>query len=202
MSTLLGLTFGVQGWLHLGDDRWVALKTSPSGGARHSIEAYLLAFEVEGLARGTYHYAPDAHALTLLGMHTPRALLRDFIPTQPGFHDCHALVVMTSVFARVQWKYETARAYRVILLDAGHLGQTFAVAATSLGLAPFCTAAIDDPLIEKHIGVDGVDEAVLFAVGVGPRPEAKSWAPHHDRKPAPETAPPAWAARAPGQFRR
>jgi nitroreductase len=84
----------------------------------------------------------------------------------------------------------------VVLLDAGHLGQTFALAATSLGLAPFCTAAIDDPRIEQHLGVDGIDEAVLFAVGVGARPEGKAWAPDHDGSWVPETTPPAWAARA------
>jgi SagB-type dehydrogenase family enzyme len=197
ISTLLGLTFGVQQWMHLGGERWVAMKTSPSGGARHSIEAYLLAFKVEGLEPGTYHYAPDTHALTALDSPTPQALLKQFVPSQTGFHDCPALIVMTSVFARMQWKYDFPLAYRVILLDAGHLGQTFALVATSLGLAPFCTAAIDGPGIEQHLGIDGIDESVLFAVGVGPRPAGKSWAPSHDRSGVPHTAPPAWAGREP-----
>ena len=167
VTTLLGLTFGVQRWLEVGDDRWVALKTSPSGGARHSIEAYLLAFHIEGLENGTYHYCPDSHTLTLLQSPTPPGLLVDFLPTQVDFHNPPALVVMTSVFARVQWKYQHPYAYRVVLLDAGHLGQTFALVATALGLAPFCTAALDAPRLEQHLGIDGISEAVIFAVGVG-----------------------------------
>jgi hypothetical protein len=90
ISTLLGLTFGVQCWADMGRDRWVALKTSPSGGARHSLEAYLLAFRVDGLDAGTYHYSPDRHALTPLDGPTPPSLLPAFIPDQPWFHDAPA----------------------------------------------------------------------------------------------------------------
>lgn len=197
MATLLNLTFGVERWLDVGEDRWVALKSSPSGGARHSIEAYLMAFAVDGLESGTYHYCPDSHALTLISAPTSRDLLASFVPTQPGFHDPAALLVMTSVFARVQWKYQDPHAYRVILLDAGHLSQTFALVATSLNLAPFCTAAIDTAGIEEHLGLDGISESVVLALGVGPRPAGKDWAPMHDRSASPRTRPPAYASRLP-----
>jgi SagB-type dehydrogenase family enzyme len=65
---------------------------------------------------------------------------------------------MTAVFRRTMWKYHHARAYRVVLLDAGHLCQTFCLVATWLGLAPFCTAALKDTLIEKDLGIDGIRE--------------------------------------------
>lgn len=197
LSALMGLTFGAQRWVDLGGDRQVVLKTSPSGGARHSIEAYVLAFRVEGLENGTYHYGPDAHTLAKVVAATPRSLLEAFIPTQTGFHNPAALILMTSVFERVQWKYRFPRAYRVVLLDAGHLGQTFALVATSLGLAPFCTAALDDPLVEEHLGIDGIREGVVFAVGVGRRPEAVEWAPMHEDVPVPPTWPPSWTKRFP-----
>lgn len=197
ISALLGLTFGAQRWVDLGRKRHVMLKTSPSGGARHSIEAYLLSFRVRGLESGTYHYDPDAHSLTGLERATPRSLLEHFIPTQTGFHDPAALIVMTSVFERVQWKYSFARAYRVVLLDAGHLGQTFALVATAIGLAPFCTAALDDARVEEHLEIDGIREGVVFAVGVGPRPEGIAWAPMHDDSPTPPTNPPSWEDRFP-----
>ena len=74
---------------------------------------------------------------------------------------------MTAVFPRVQWKYPSARAYRTVLLDAGHLCQTFCLVATWLGLAPFCTAAIKDTLIEKDLGLDGIRESVLYMAAVG-----------------------------------
>ena len=74
---------------------------------------------------------------------------------------------MTAVFPRTMWKYQFARAYRVVLLDAGHLCQTFCLVATWLGLAPFCTAALKDTLIEEDLGIDGIRESVLYIAGVG-----------------------------------
>jgi SagB-type dehydrogenase family enzyme len=170
LSILVGATFAVQRWMDVGEREWVALKSSPSGGARHSVEAYVVACRVDGLASGIYHYNPDEHALTTLRGEDPRQLLATAMPTQPYFHDCAALVVMTSVFARMQWKYSHPHAYRVVFLDAGHLSQTFLLTATALGLAPFCTAAIDARVIESSLGIDGVSEAVLHAVGVGAKP--------------------------------
>jgi SagB-type dehydrogenase family enzyme len=170
LSVLLGTTFAVRQWMDVGEREWVALKSSPSGGARHSVEAYVVACHVEGLSSGIYHYDPDEHVLTTLRDEDPRELLATAMPTQPCFHDCAALVVMTSVFARMQWKYPQPHAYRVVFLDAGHLSQTFLLTATALGLAPFCTAAIDARVIESHLAIDGVSEAVVHAVGVGARP--------------------------------
>ncbi len=78
-----------------------------------------------------------------------------------------ALFLMTAVFQRTMWKYHMPRAYRVVLLDAGHLCQTFCLVATWLGLAPFCTAALLDSLIEDDLGIDGIRESVLYVAGVG-----------------------------------
>jgi SagB-type dehydrogenase family enzyme len=78
-----------------------------------------------------------------------------------------ALFLMTAVFPRSMWKYRFARAYRVVTLDAGHLCQTLCLTATFLGLAPFCTAALKDTLIEKDLGLDGITESVMYVAGVG-----------------------------------
>jgi SagB-type dehydrogenase family enzyme len=80
---------------------------------------------------------------------------------------------MTAIFLRVMWKYRFARAYRVVLLDAGHLCRTFCLFATWLGLAPSCTAALEDSLIEQDLGIDGISEAPLYLAAVGVPPEDK-----------------------------
>ena len=63
-----------------------------------------------------------------------------------------------------------ARAYRAILIEAGHLCQTFCLTATWLGLAPFCTIAMKDTAVEKALRVDGISESVIYAMGAGVRP--------------------------------
>lgn len=195
LATLLGLTFGVQRWIRVGDGQWVAMKSSPSGGARHSIEAYVLALDVEGLDRGTYYYCPDSHSLTSIDRETTPGLLESLVPTQPGFHGAKAVILTTAVFERMQWKYSHPHAYRVIMMDVGHLSQTFALVATDLSLAPFCTAALDYEIAERHLDVDGVSESVVLLLGVGARPDGKQWSPMHDRSVAnPATRPPTRSA--------
>ncbi len=159
LASLCGLTFGVQSWLVFDGTAPQALKTSPSGGARHSIEAYICARNVAGLPAGIYHYGPDTHVLSRVRDGFTVDDIGGFLPAQPWYTGAAVVVFMTSVFARVQWRYKHARAYRNVFLEAGHLGQTFCLLATRLGLAPFCTAAIAEDPVELALGVDGVSEA-------------------------------------------
>ncbi len=177
LGTLLGLSFGVQWWLDIRGIGRVALKTSPSGGSRHPIEAYVLALRVQGLDRGLYHYNAGTHRLELLHRGASGAQVARYLNGQWWFSGAAAVVLMTAVFARTQWKYQASRAYRVVLIDAGHVCQTFCLVATWLGLAPFCTMALADSKIESDLGIDGVRESILYAAGVGARPKETDWAP-------------------------
>ena len=161
LATLLGLTFGVQAWRDVPGIGRVPMKTSPSGGARHPIEAYVVAPRVRGLGRGLYHYNAASHRLERLRTGATSRQVTTYLNGQDWFGGAAALVVMTAVFARTQWKYPASRAYRAVLLDAGHLCQTFCLVATSLGLAPFCTMALADSRIERDLGIDGVAESVV-----------------------------------------
>jgi SagB-type dehydrogenase family enzyme len=171
VGSLLGLTWGVQRWVAIPKIGSVAAKTSPSGGALHPIEAYVFARNVDGLRPGIYHYASADHRLELIrGGATSRQITR-YLANQWWYGGAGLVVFMTAVFARTQWKYDYARAYRAVLIEAGHLCQTFCLTATWLGLAPFCTLAFADSGIERALGVDGISESVLYATGAGVRPE-------------------------------
>ncbi len=194
LATLLQLTWGVHGWIQVPGLGRFALKTSPSGGARHSIEVYVLARKVEGLRRGLYHYNPDTHRLGPVSRSGPRRV-SDYLPEQAWYDDASAVMLMTAVFERVQWRYPYARAYRAVLAESGHLCQTFCLVATSLGLAPFCTMALADSRIERDLKIDGVSESVIYAAGVGARPKGVDWAPWPGSDRTPVLTPPAHAGR-------
>lgn len=167
VSKLLRTTWGVQGYLDADLFGKLPYKTSPSGGARHPGEVYLMALRVEGLERGFYHYQAKDHRLAKLPGNATARAASAYCAGQAYFGKAAALFIMTAVFARTMWKYGRARAYRVVLLEAGHLCQTFCLTATRLGLAPFSTAALRDSLIEKDLGLDGISESVLYVAGVG-----------------------------------
>jgi len=167
IALLLQTTWGIQSYLESQQFGPLPLKTSPSAGARHPIEVYLMALRVRGLALGLYHYHAKDHALEKIDSKATARLARGYCADQPYVERAAALFIMTAVFARTMWKYHHPRGYRVVLLDAGHLGQTFCLTATHLGLASFCTAALKDSLIENDLGIDGVSESVLYVTGVG-----------------------------------
>ena len=172
LATLLKLTWGVQWWAHARGQGRVAFKTSPSGGARHPIEAYVLALRVRDLPRGLYHYAADRHRLERLSRRATSRQITEYCADQAWYGSAAAVVIMTAVFSRERWRYRSPRAYRAILLDAGHLCQTFCLVATWLKLAPFCTMALADSRIERDLKIDGVSESVVYVAGVGSRPKA------------------------------
>jgi SagB-type dehydrogenase family enzyme len=177
LSTLLWLACGIQHWVKLpAPIGRVALKTSPSGGARHPLEAYVAAVRVRGLAPGLYHYSPDRHLLQLLREGCTARQCSGYLAGQWWYGAASAIMFMTAVFGRNQWKYPDSAAYRTVILDAGHVCQTFCLTATWLGLAPFCTVAMKDSKVECDLGVDGITESVIYAAGVGIKPR-KDWAP-------------------------
>ena len=92
-------------------------------------------------------------------------------------------MLITAVFERSRWRYDYPRGYRAVLIEAGHFCQTFLLAATWLGLAPFCSMALADSRIEGDLRIDGVDESVIYAAGVGTRPPgvARAQTPHPKR---------------------
>ena len=175
-ATILGLSAGVQKWV-LGSDRDVPLKTSPSGGARHPVEAYVVARDVRGLDPGIYHYAGDRHALERLRRGASAKQIRAYLPHSGYFAGASALVLFTAVFERQLWRYPYSRAYRAALVEVGHVCQTFCLAATSLGLASFSVMGLADSVIERDLGIDGIGESVLYAAGVGRPPAGATWAP-------------------------
>ncbi|MGH9349312.1 MAG: SagB family peptide dehydrogenase [Vicinamibacterales bacterium] len=176
VAALLRLTWGVQRWGIAPGQGRVALKTSPSGGACHPGEVYVLAVRIDGLAPGLYHYESHRHRLALIRRSATPADIGRYLPGQPWYRRASALFLMTAVFERAQWRYPTPRAYRTVLVDAGHLCQTFCLTASWLKLAPFCSMALADSIIERDLGIDGESEGVLYAAGVGSRAVA-GWRP-------------------------
>lgn len=173
LGTLLARTFGAQARGTVQGQGQVIVRTSPSGGSRHPIEAYVLAWNVDGLSPGAYHF--DSDTMELVDLRTPIAAsdIPALLAHQTYFAHAGAVVVMCPVFARTMWRYGSSRAYRTVLIDAGHLGQTFCLVATALGLAPFTTMAFSEAALERVLGLDGVRECPIYVAGVGtPDPSA------------------------------
>ncbi|MEO7149716.1 MAG: putative peptide maturation dehydrogenase, partial [Rhodanobacteraceae bacterium] len=148
-------------------------KSSPSAGGLHATEAYLLAQRVEGIAPGLYHYHPVEHALEplrALNADEAGSLARRFVAAQAYYAQAPVLIALVSHFQRNFWKYrDHAKAYRAVILDAGHLSQTLYLAATELNLSAFITAAINEVDIEQAFDLEPMVEGPLAVCGFGIR---------------------------------
>jgi len=178
LATLLRSVWGARGWAPLAHGDVAIRKTSPSGGGLHPVEVYPLVRNVEGVGPGIYHYRTRDHELVRLAALDGDACLKLLERATAGqwyFADADVGFVMTARFARSFWKYRRhAKIFRAILLEAGHLSQTFYLLCTQLGLGPYITAAIDDAELERVLGLDSLFEAPIAICGCGRAPAQRS----------------------------
>ncbi|GIX34663.1 MAG: hypothetical protein KatS3mg126_0442 [Lysobacteraceae bacterium] len=176
VARLLRRSFGVLGVAALGGGHHAVRKSSPSGGGLHPIEPFVLAVEVEGLDCGWYHYRGDQHRLAPIRHLDPAVARRQVTALTAGqsyFASAPLAVALALRFRRHHWKYPVhAKALRVMLMEAGHVGQTFQLAATHEGLGAFITCAINEVDLDRELGLDGVEFGCIALLGAGwPDPE-------------------------------
>jgi SagB-type dehydrogenase family enzyme len=161
LSFLLWASTGIQR-----TENGYEFRTAPSAGALYPIETYVVANNVEGLQKGLYHHCVRTHSLeeirlTDLAEETAHAALEQKVCARAPI-----VFIWTAVFQRSKWKY-AQRAYRYVYLDAGHIAQNLALCAVSIGLGTCQIGAFFDDEVNNIIGVDGVEESVIYLSLVG-----------------------------------
>jgi SagB-type dehydrogenase family enzyme len=167
LSIVVRATWARIGWLETELLGRLALKTSPSAGALHPMECYVLAWNVRGLGRGIWHYDVPTDAFRLLRRGDFRKEAVRVASGQRWVGNAAFLCVLTAVIGRTLWKYRSENALRSVFMEAGHIGQTFALVATGRGLGPFQTAAIQDSYTERLLGLRGAGEFPVYLLGAG-----------------------------------
>ena len=62
------------------------------------------------------------------------------------------------------WKYSNSNAYRVVLIEAGHIGQNIMLAATENGLSACPTAALNHSAIHQCLDLKRLTQSALYAL--------------------------------------
>jgi len=160
--------------------RWAA-----TGGNLGSVQLYVLAAGVDGLAPGWWFYEPARHRLALVRRcaDTPGDRSRGVVgapapPRRPaaaqlarrllGGHPAPApaaVIVSTGALARVAGKYHDF-AYRIVHLDAGVATAQLQALATGYGLATRVAPRVDDGLLREELRLDPADEPVTAVLGL------------------------------------
>lgn len=142
-------------------------RTYPSGGARYSVEHYILVLKgSSSLKSGIYHYRVDLHELEVFSLFEFTQQELSKITEVEWIKDAAFVHLMTSVFWRSQNKYNE-RGYRLILLEAGHVGQNAYLVSGALGLGCCALSGVFDDTLEEFLDIDGKEESLVHAVVVG-----------------------------------
>ena len=170
LAFLLWSTQGIKG---IRGENYAALRPVPSGGARHAFETYFIASRVDGLRIGLYHYLPLEHV-------GEKKVAVEFLGEVPD-HEEHIVSMLAGqkwtsfasvtffyscIAYRAEWRYNIM-AHRVVLIDAGHVGQNLMLSAAAMGLGSCCIAAYDQKICDKTLGLDGYEEYTVYTCAAG-----------------------------------
>ncbi len=163
-QTLAYLLWAAQGITR--QNQYHQFRTAPSAGGLYPVETYLAVNNVQGLEQGVYHYEVLYHTLALIREGYAGPELANAGLGQGMLAKAPVVFIFSAVIQRSRWKYRQ-RAYRYIYLDAGHIAQNLALAAVSSGLGSCQIGAFFDDEINSILGLDGVEETVVYLSVVG-----------------------------------
>ncbi len=140
-------------------------RTNPSAGGLYPVELYWIVLDVEGIEPGIWQFHAPGFALIPVWRGDFRAEVSTALFGSQPATEASAVAVLTGLFSRGAWRYGE-RAYRRILLDAGHLAGNLLEASRREGfdavpMSGFCDMGLSDLLFPDE------DEVPLLAVPVG-----------------------------------
>jgi len=146
----------------------------PNGGALYEQRFFVVADQVPDLERGLYAYDDIDHRLGLLAPPTAELdrVLDDAMRAMGAKTRPPVLVVITSRFGRVSWKY-AGISYALQLKHVGVILQTMYLAATALGLGGCAIGVGNTDRFGRLANLDYLEEGSIgeFALGVPAPPE-------------------------------
>ena len=166
LARILLLGDGIVSRMTSDDGAEFLLRTAPSGGGLYPIETFCLAFQVEGLAPGAYFYNTQKHRLEQFAAADFRPNLCAGTNLKEEIKAASFCIALSAVLPRSSFKYGQ-RAYRFVLLEAGHIAQNTLLAAEGLGLGGLPIGGFFDNDINAVLNLDGCQEFVVYLLLIG-----------------------------------
>lgn len=164
LSWLLWATQGVQ---EQGEIRTV--RTVPSAGGRHPFDTFLAITNVSGLKPGLYRYLALSHKLVLIREGKDiNARLAAICVNQKWIAAAAVSFIWVAVPYRSAWRY-SERAWRYLLLDAGHVCQNLYLACEAIGAGCCAVNAYDDDALNRLLDLDGKSRFAIYLAPAGHR---------------------------------
>lgn len=128
-----------------------------------SLECYLWAEDIQGVPKGLHHYNKRSNRLESFPATEgsfPADKIRQNMP-----EDLAAVLFISGVFTRIRLQYGE-RGYRYMLFEAGRVIEQMQIKADALRVSLQLMPDFFDDAANTFLGLDGVEESVLYLVGV------------------------------------
>jgi SagB-type dehydrogenase family enzyme len=166
VAALTGEAYGVSDHVPFGGTTLHARHT-PSAGGLYPLELYLIVRSADQVPSGVHHYHPVTHGLEhLRAVDIPARYISYLFMNQAWFSRAAAIAVFTGVPHRTAKKYGD-RAYRYLLLEAGHAAQNLVSVASALRLGTCCGGGFFDDELAGLLLADIEQEVPIYAVAIG-----------------------------------
>ena len=141
-------------------------RISPSGGACHPFETYLVVQRVTGLEPGIYRYSGLHHQLILVksGSEFCAKLAEDAM--QAFVKNSAVTFIWTVIPYRNEWRYLFTSA-REVAMDIGHYCENLYLAAESINVGICAVASYRQEIVDSLLEVDGEDEFTIYIAPAG-----------------------------------
>jgi SagB-type dehydrogenase family enzyme len=165
LAEILAGAYGITGLARLPNGTNLCARPIPSAGGLYPMEIYAAIQNVEGLADGIYRYHALYHFLqqTRAGLLMPQ--ISSLLLEQNYLDEANAVLFITADLSRTAKKYGP-RAYRYLLLEAGHCAQNICLLATENQLGSLCLGGFLDNKLNRFLALEN-REINLYCVAVG-----------------------------------
>ncbi|WP_189718519.1 SagB/ThcOx family dehydrogenase [Streptomyces phaeofaciens] len=150
------------------EEEYTARPSALLENAYADLETYVVAFDVDGVSPGIYHYDPAGHRLSLVRAGNLREDVRTAFTGQERAGSGSCALILSAVWERHMLRYEgDPRAYRTLLTLVGQFAQRYLIALTAFGFTTFPTPAHQPVLADDLIGTHRFEESSLYLVAAG-----------------------------------
>lgn len=145
-----------------------SFRINPSGGRRYPLEVYVLCQNVKDLDSGLYHYNVKLNSLEQLRAEDTYPLLSSFFgqSTIGDLKNISVAIFITAIPTRSSQKYGPL-SFRLIFLEAGHLGQSVWLIATALNLKCRPQTLLDEKSFYTAFNLNSHQEFFVYSLILG-----------------------------------
>jgi SagB-type dehydrogenase family enzyme len=141
-------------------------KNVPSSGGFNTTEIFAIVLSSNEIAEGIYYFDTKANTLNTITLGNFREWIKNDAFFQEEWSEASIIFVLAANITRLSQKY-LSRAYRLCLLDVGHVAQNLYLTCAAMDLRVCEVLGYLENEIEEALGIDGINIASFSTIVIG-----------------------------------